>query len=179
MTAANPNPCDRCGETVDCTPTGHHCPACGHHDDDVCDRTWLPGQEDTGPAGTIELPAPMFTALLTAVRCRNGFRYAATHTGVASPGLAALRELAAAYATGSRRLLPMTAYRLALAACDLAEDTWWELRDFLDPEVLAECDAIEAAERDAANAEYRAWRAEQSSAAVSAPAPQHTGGRAA
>lgn len=155
----NPNPCRACGETATCTPTGHHCPACGHHDDSACDRTWTEDDQDTGPAGTIVLPAALFDALLTAHRRRNAFRYAAARTHIDSPGLAALRELAAAYATGSTRLLPATAYRLAHAAAIIDEGTWWAVRDLLDPAVLADLDAADRAEQEAAWAEYRAEQA--------------------
>lgn len=34
----NPSGCPNCRTTLDCTPTGHTCPACGFHDPAVCPR---------------------------------------------------------------------------------------------------------------------------------------------
>lgn len=136
--------CRHCHGPVTCTPTGHHCPDCGHHDDTTCDRDWDADQQQHGPAGTITLPPALFLALLTAHRRRGGFWRAATHT---SPGSAALRELAAAHATGSTRLPPATAYLLAQATSDIDPATWWAVRDLLP---LAALTALDAADQAAA-----------------------------
>ena len=168
MTArTKPPACRECGAPVTCHPTGHHCPACGHHDDTACEKfpEPQPGEEFLY-AETITLPADVFDALVAHDRRRNAFRWAIDADG---PMALAVRELAAAHATGSRRLTPMAAYRLAqnlasITGCDtdqVDDRPYWAVLDLMSPEQRAACEATDEAEQAAAMAEYRAWRAQQ------------------
>lgn len=163
-----PNACRKCGQPVSCYPTGHHCPNCGHHDDTACTSFPEPGpSEHAWYAETVRIPGDLFTTLVTGYRRRNLYRWALNAEG---PMAEAIRELAAAHATGSTRLSPMAAYRLAqnltaivAGAEDQAEDEdlFWGVLAAFTAVQRAACRETYDAERQAEMAEYRAWRAQQ------------------
>lgn len=167
-TRRNPPACHECGEPVSCHPTGHHCPNCGAHDDTACEKFPEPQPgEEPWYAETITLPANLFDALLLGYRRRDLYRFAVTGD---TPMLHAIRELAAAHATGSRRLTPMGAFRLAqnlvaivAGAEERSEDEalFCGVLDQMTPDQQAACRAVSDAEAAASMAEYRAWRAQQ------------------
>lgn len=162
------NACRECGQPVTCYPTGHHCLACGHHDDTACDKHPAPQHgEHAWHVETVAIPALLFDWLTHGYRRRNLYRWALDAPG---PMAEAVRELAAAQATGSTRLTPMAAYRLAQNLTAIVagaeeraedEDLFWGVLDQLSAEQRAACDAVNEAEREASMAEYRAWRAQQ------------------
>lgn len=167
-TAANParGRCPECSQPLDCAPSGHHCPDCGFHDDTPCDRQFPDPHPGEQRPDAIPIPADLFDTIALAYRRRDFYRQV---TGE-HPFTHAIRELAAAIATGSRRLSPDAAYRLTSRLAALGsdenwrqdeEDTWFAMRELLTPGQLAACDGARAAEDAAAEAEYRAWRLEQ------------------
>lgn len=160
--------CRRCGAPVTCYPTGHHCSACGHHDDTACQTFPPPGPgEQAWHVETVRVPGDLFATLATGYQRRNLYRWALNAPG---PMAEAIRELAAAHATGSTRLTPMAAYRLAqnltaiVAGAETdAEDEalFYLVLDQMTPAQRAACRETDEAERQAEMAEYRAWRAAQ------------------
>lgn len=163
-----PYVCRKCGQPVSCYPTGHHCPACGHHDDTACASFPEPAAgEHAWYTETVRIPGDLFTTLVTGYQRRNLYRWALNAEG---PMAEAIRELAAAHATGSTRLTPMSAYRLAQNLCAIvagaetdAEDEalFYLVLDQMTPAQRAACRETDETERQAEMAEYRAWRAAQ------------------
>jgi hypothetical protein len=168
MTALHRRHSADCPNPLTCYPTGHHCPDCGFHDDTACAKHPEPQPgEQPWYLDTLLLPADLFDTLALAERRRNTYRWAIDAPG---PMALAVRELAAAVATGSRRLTPMTAYRISqnLAAIhpgsdlDAVDDApYWAVLDLMTPEQRAQCEAVDEAEQAEALAQYRAWKAQQ------------------